>query len=151
MRYFGLVAFVLSCLFCLGARAQTAATTTISASPVSGSYGTAVTLSGAVSPAAAPALDSSGGVLIPTGTIQFLDGTTPLSTPPTSLVQGSSFTTTPFSSFFGTLDPAFSSVTGQLEGDLNGDSTQDLLVYMNVRSGSVLQQSIEVETFLSNA
>ena len=53
-------------------------------------------------------------------------------------------------SFFPPLDAAFTGVSGQLAADVNGDGTQDLLVYMNVETGSVQQASVTVQSFLAN-
>ena len=67
-----------------------------------------------------------------------------------ALGPGEGFYTTPFSQFFGPLDAAFTGVSGQLAADVNGDGIQDLLVYMNVETGSVQQASVTVQSFLAN-
>jgi hypothetical protein len=66
------------------AAGQTVATTTVTANPGTITVGSTVGLTATVQPSAAP----SGGKTIPrpTGTITFLDGTTPLSGAPIALV-----------------------------------------------------------------
>jgi hypothetical protein len=63
---------------------------------------------------------------------------------------GPDFTTTPFSTYFGSsIDPSFSNVQGQLTADLNGDGAPDLLVYGVVDIGAT-SNPIRVQSFLSN-
>jgi Bacterial Ig-like domain (group 3)/FG-GAP-like repeat/Abnormal spindle-like microcephaly-assoc'd, ASPM-SPD-2-Hydin len=117
------------------AAGQTVATTTVSANPGTVTAGTAVGLTATVQPSAAPA----GGKTIPkpTGTITFLDGTTPLSSAPIALAPNGLASAT-FPQTFGTPDPTFTPqlnienrglYTGELVGDLNGDGVPDLLIY----------------------
>ena len=113
------------------AAGQTAATTTVTANPGTITVGSAVGLTATVQPGAAP----GGGKTIPrpTGTITFLDGTTPLSGTPIALAPNGLASAT-FPQTFGTPDPtlaAQATITnaGELVGDLNGDGVQDLLIY----------------------
>jgi hypothetical protein len=80
----------------------------------------------------------------PTGTITFLDGSTPLNATPIAL------STTPiasatFQQIFGTPDPAVAqqNTQGALAGDLNGDGIQDLLLYTPANG-------LSVQSFISN-
>ena len=144
--------YFLPCVFCLlalAASAQTATTTTVSASPDSSPYGTALSLAASVTAPTAPA-NAATAANRPTGTVQFFDGGNSLSAAPVALGPGEGFYTTPFSQFFGPLDAAFTGVSGQLAADVNGDGIQDLLVYMNVETGSVQQASVTVQSFLAN-
>ncbi len=147
-----LLRYFLPCVFCLSAlaaSAQTATTTTVSASPGSAPYGTALSLAASVTAPTAPA-NAATAANRPTGTVQFFDGGNSLSAAPAALGPGEGFYTTPFSQFFGPLDAAFTGVSGQLAADVNGDGIQDLLVYMNVETGSVQQASVTVQSFLAN-
>jgi hypothetical protein len=113
------------------AAGQTVATTTVTANPGTITVGSTVGLTAIVQPSAAP----GGGKTIPrpTGTITFLDGTTPLSGAPIALVPNGLASAT-FPHTFGTPDPTLTAqatitYTGELVGDLNGDGVQDLLIY----------------------
>jgi len=69
----------------------------------------------------------------PTGTITFLDGTTPLSSSPVALAPNG-FASATLPQTFGTPDPTLTAqatitYTGELVGDLNGRGVQDLLIY----------------------
>jgi hypothetical protein len=121
------------------AAGQIVSTTTVTANPATTTAGSAVGLTATVQPSTAPA----GGITIPrpTGTITFLDGTTPLSRAPIALAPNS-YTSTTFPQTFGTPAPSLT-VTGELVGDLNGDGVQDLLIY-----GSPAPFSLQ--TFISN-
>jgi hypothetical protein len=113
------------------AAGQSVATTTVTANPGSITVGSTVGLTATVQPSAAP----GGGKTIPrpTGTITFLDGTTPLTGAPIALVPNGLANAT-FPQTFGTPDPTLTAqatitYTGELVGDLNGDGVQDLLIY----------------------
>jgi Bacterial Ig-like domain (group 3)/FG-GAP-like repeat/Abnormal spindle-like microcephaly-assoc'd, ASPM-SPD-2-Hydin len=121
------------------AAGQTVATTTVTANPVTTTAGSAVGLTATVQPSTTPA----GEITIsrPTGTITFLDGSTPLSSAPIT-VAPNSYTSATFPQTFGTPDPTLT-VEGEVVGDLNGDGVQDLLIY-----GSPAPFSLQ--TFTSN-
>jgi Bacterial Ig-like domain (group 3)/FG-GAP-like repeat len=113
------------------AAGQTVATTTVTANPGTITVGSTVGLTATVQPSAAP----GGGKTIPrpTGTITFLDGSTPLSGAPIALIPNGLASAT-FPQTFGTPDPTLTAqatitYTGELVGDLNGDGVQDLLIY----------------------
>jgi hypothetical protein len=120
------------------AAGQTVATTNLTANPGTVTAGSAVGLTATVQPSAAP----GGGKTIPkpSGTITFLDGTTPLSGAPIALAPNGLASTT-FPQTFGTPDPTFTPqpnienkglYTGELVGDLNGDGAPDLFIYNSV-------------------
>jgi hypothetical protein len=128
---------------------QTAATTTLTANPGTITVGSAVDLTLTVQPNGAP----GGGKTIPrpSGTITFLDGTTPLSSAPIALAPNGLASAT-FAQTFGTPDPTFTPqpniqnrglYTGELVGDLNGDGVPDLLIYN-------FAISFSLQTFTSN-
>lgn len=127
------------------AAGQAVATTTATANPGTITVGSPVGLTATVQPGAAP----GGGKTIPrpTGTITFLDGSTPLSGAPIALAPNGVAGTT-FPQTFGTPDPTLTAqatitYTGELAGDLNGDGVQDLLIYNPAAPYSV-------QTFTSN-
>jgi Bacterial Ig-like domain (group 3)/FG-GAP-like repeat len=131
------------------AAGQTVATTTVTANPGTITVGSTVGLTATVQPSAAP----GGGKTIPrpTGTITFLDGTTPLSGAPIALVPNGLASAT-FPQTFGTPDPTLTPqpniqnrglYAGELVGDLNGDGAPDLFIYNSVTSFSA-------QTFTSN-
>jgi hypothetical protein len=144
-RFLGHVFLGLCSLFALNTSAQIATTTAVTASPTSGPYGMQTSIVAGVAPTTTTNVTS-----LPTGTVQFLDGTNSLSTTPVTLTLGSTFTTTPFNTFFGALDPRFATVTGQLDADLNGDGIQDLLIYAYVGSATAFEVGVAVQTFLAN-
>ncbi len=123
------------------AAGQTVATTTVTANPSTVTAGSAVGLTATVQPSAAP----GGGKTIPkpTGTITFLDGTTPLSSAPIALAPNS-YTSATFPQTFGAPDPSLT-VSGELVGDLNGDGVQDLLI-----SSYGSPAPFSLQTFTSN-
>jgi len=105
------------------------ATTTVTANPSTITVGGTVGLTATVQPASTTTR--------PTGTITFLDGTTPLSSSPVALAPNS-FASATFPQTFGTPDPTFTPqpsienkgpYTGELVGDLNGDGVPDLFIY----------------------
>jgi hypothetical protein len=101
------------------------AATIVTATPASTTVGGAVGLTASV--------QSTSTTTRPTGTISFLDGTTPLSGSPVALMPNS-FAGTTFPQTFGTPDPTLTAqatitYTGELIGDLNGDGVQDLFIY----------------------
>jgi hypothetical protein len=127
--------------------AQNTATTTATANPSTITVGGTVALSATVQPNAG----ASGGKTIarPTGTITFLDGSTPLSSTPIGLAP-TSYSSATFPQIFGTPDPTLTvqqfatSIEGELTGDLNGDGVPDLLIYGYVSS------QYSFQTFTSN-
>ncbi len=106
------------------------AVTTVTATPTSVPVGGAVGLTASVQGNSVPA---GKAVTKPSGSITFLDGSTPLNTTPISLVPGG-YSSATFPEAFGTPDPTLTAqatiiYTGELLGDLNGDGVQDLLIY----------------------
>ena len=126
---FSLPAFFLTIMtlpgVCLGQSGTGTATTTVTATPSSITVGGTVGLTATVQP--------TSTTTRPTGTITFLDGTTPLSSSPVALTPNG-FASATFPQTFGTPDPTLTAqatitYTGELVGDLNGDGVQDLLIY----------------------
>ena len=119
------------------------ATTTVTATPASITVGGAVGLTASVQ---ANSVSAGKAVTKPTGSITFLDGSTPLNAAPISLVPGG-YSSATFSQTFGTPNTALtqgsSLATGQLTGDLNGDGVPDLLVYH-------YEPPYSVQTFISS-
>jgi hypothetical protein len=115
------------------APAQNGATTSLTASPGTITVGSSVGLTATVQPATTTTR--------PTGTITFLDGTTPLSSSPVTLAPNG-YTSATFPQTFGTPDPSLT-VAGELVGDLNGDGVQDLLIYG-------YPAPFSLQTFISN-
>jgi hypothetical protein len=129
------------------AAGQTAVVTTLTANPGTITVASAVGLTATVQPNTTPGDGKPKPT--PTGTITFLDGTTPLSSAPIPLAQNGNASAT-FPQTFGTPDPALTAnelvgnpSTGELVGDLNGDGVQDLLIYSIVAPFSL-------QTFTSN-
>ena len=118
------------------------ATTSVTANPATATVGGAVALNATVQPNG----DAGQAISRPTGTITFLDGSTPLSTVP---LAPNSFASATFQQTFGTPDPTLIGGTllgtnGELTGDLNGDGLPDLLIY------NVTDQTLSAQAFLSN-
>jgi Bacterial Ig-like domain (group 3)/FG-GAP-like repeat/Abnormal spindle-like microcephaly-assoc'd, ASPM-SPD-2-Hydin len=136
-----LLTFIAFPVMSAGQSGTGAATTTVTANPSTITIGGTVGLTATVQPASATTR--------PTGTITFLDGTTPLSSSPVALAPNS-FVSATFPQTLGTPDPTLtaqmiSSAAGEVTGDLNGDGVPDLLIY-NYLSSSQLG----VQTFISN-
>jgi hypothetical protein len=63
---------------------------------------------------------------------------------------GSDFSTTPFSTYFGApIDASFTNIQGQVTADFNGDGVPDLVIYGFVNSGTSLYP-VRVQSFVSN-
>jgi Bacterial Ig-like domain (group 3)/FG-GAP-like repeat len=128
------------------AMGQNGVTTVVTANPATITAGSAVGLSATVQPDKASGTGKT--IAQPTGTITFLDGSTPLSSSPIALTPNS-YASATFPQTFGTPDPTltggeFTGETGgEVTGDLNGDGIQDLLVYSSTTPFSV-------QTFTSN-
>src|SRR5258708_20475956 len=107
------------------ATGQNAVTTAMTASPATITVGSSVGLTATVQPDKA----SSTGKTIarPSGSITFLDGSTPLSSSGVALTPNS-YASATFPQTFGTPDPTLT-VGGELVGDLNGERVQALLTY----------------------
>lgn len=147
-RFLGSFLLFSSLASTVAVNAQIPTDTTVTTVPSMGTYGTGIAVSAGVTGTPAPFATGTGAIILPTGTVQFLDGTKPLSAAPIALAAGAAFNTASFSKVFGTLDPAFASLpkTGQTGVDLNGDGVQDLLVF----GASSFSASEEVQTFLAN-
>jgi hypothetical protein len=120
-RFFSSAVLGVSSLVCsIGGAQTTAPNPTATGSLYSAARGTAVTITAGVAPRSTPAVNGSG------------------------------FTTTPFSTYFGApIDPSFTNVQGQVTADLNGDGAPDLLVYQTVNSGTS-SNPVRVQSFISN-
>ena len=85
----------------------------------------------------------------PTGTITFLDGSTPLDSAPIALAPNI-FASATFQQVFGTPDATFTTPTifvpEEITGDLNGDGIPDLLIY----SFASPTQTLSAQAFISN-
>ncbi len=149
-RFLGPAVLSVFSLFALQVGAQTASTTTVLAFPNSTTAGSPVSADGVVGGSPAPFVNPAGAVVLPTGTLQFYDGTAALGNPAV-LTPGSGFLTTPFSKVFGAIDPAFTLIAGTLVGDLNGDGVEDLLIQGIASSAAEPQSNEEVQTFVSNS
>jgi Bacterial Ig-like domain (group 3)/FG-GAP-like repeat len=121
------------------------AATTVAATPTSVTVGGTVGLTASVQ---ANSVSAGKAVTKPTGSITFLDGSTPLNTAPISLAPGG-YSSATFPQTFGTPNTALtqqevsSLAIGELTGDLNGDGIPDLLVYH-------YEPPYSVQTFISN-
>jgi hypothetical protein len=121
------------------ATGQNAVTTGLTANPATITVGSRVGLTATVQPDKASITGKT--IARPSGSITFLDGSTPLSSSAIALTPNS-YASATFPQTFGTPDPGLT-VGGELVGDLNGDGVQDLLIY-----GSPAPFSLQ--TFTSN-
>ena len=113
------------------------ATTTVTAEPATTTVGGAVALNATVQPNGVVGQPISRA----TGTITFLDGSTPLST---VALTPNGFASATFQQTFGTPDPTL--IGGELTGDLNGDGLPDLLIY----NFTVQTSTLSAQAFLSD-
>jgi hypothetical protein len=118
------------------------AATTVTATPTTITVGGTVGLTASVQGNSVPA---GKAATKPTGSVTFLDGSTPLNAAPISLVLGG-YSSATFTQTFGTPNTALtqgsSLASGELTGDLNGDGVPDLLVYR-------YEPPYSVQTFVS--
>jgi hypothetical protein len=119
------------------------ATTTVTANPATTAVGGAVALNATIQPNGVMGQSISRA----TGTITFLDGSTPLST---VALTPNGFASATFQQEFGTPDAMLTTPSiftpQEITGDLNGDGTPDLLVY-NYASPT---GTLSAQAFLSN-
>jgi Bacterial Ig-like domain (group 3)/FG-GAP-like repeat len=120
------------------AAGQNAVTTVVTANPATITVGSTVGLTATVQPDRASGTGKT--IARPTGTITFLDGSTPLSSSPIALTPNS-YASATFPQTFGTPDPTLTG--GEVTEDLNGDGTMDLLIYN-------FSPSFSAQTFTSN-
>jgi hypothetical protein len=109
------------------AAGQDGATTTVTANPATVTVGGSVGLNATVQPNNA-SISPGHAFTKPTGTINFLDGTAPLSSAPIALVSNI-FASTTFQQTFGTPNAIFTQDVQELTGDLKGDGIPDLLLF----------------------
>jgi Bacterial Ig-like domain (group 3)/FG-GAP-like repeat len=122
------------------APAQNGATTTVTANPATVTVGSSVGLTATVQPNNV-SLSPGHAFTKPSGTITFLDGSTPLDNTPLPLASNT-FASATFQQAFGTPDSFIAkNVQGGLTGDLNGDDVADLLVYGEQTNTELLLQS----------
>jgi hypothetical protein len=127
------------------ATGQTGATTTLTPSPATITVGSSVALAATVQPNNV-ALSPGHAFTKLSGTITFLDGSTPLDNTPLPLAPNT-FAGVTFQQAFGTPDSSIAqNVQGGLTGDLNGDGVADLLLYDEQTNTELLLQ-----TFTSNS
>ena len=126
---FSLPALLLTFMFFPGISAGQSgagtATTTVTANPSTITVGGTVGFTATVQPASTTTR--------PTGTITFLDGSTPLNSAPIALAPNGLASAT-FPQSFGTPAPSLTTqatitYSGELVGDLNGDGVPDLFMY----------------------
>src|SRR5580704_13260963 len=128
------------------AAGQNGATTTVTANRATITVGGTVGLIATVQPNTV-SITPGQPFTKPTGTITFLDGTTPLNGTPATLLPNT-FATATFQQTFGALDPTIAQyASGELTGDLNGDGVTDLLVYS--QQDPITYRQL-VQTFISN-
>jgi hypothetical protein len=111
----------------VGQNGTDTATTSVAANPATITVGGSVGITATVQ----PSVIKPGQLFVrPSGTITFLDGSTPLNATPLALSE-SPIASATFEQTFGTpnLIITDSIVQGELTGDLNGDGIPDLLIY----------------------
>jgi hypothetical protein len=144
--FFSALLLIANVLSSLGV-AQTSATTTLTANPATVTIGGSEVLTATIQPGNGAV--SLGHAMRPTGTITFLDGSTPLDSTPAPLTPNT-FTSATFQQEFGTPDQTLTTpyifTTQEIAGDLNGDGTPDLLVY----SYASPTQTLSAQAFISN-
>jgi hypothetical protein len=122
------------------ATGQTGATPTVTANPATITVGSSVGLTAIVQPNNVT-LSPGHAFTKPSGTITFLDGTTPLDNTPLPLASNT-FASATFQQAFGTPDSSiYKNIQGGLTGDLNGDRVADLLLYGEQTNTELLLQS----------
>jgi Bacterial Ig-like domain (group 3)/FG-GAP-like repeat len=121
------------------------AATALAASPTTITVGGSVGLDATVQPSDV-VINPGQPFVRPTGSITFLDGSTPLSTTPVAL-SPTPIASAAFQQVFGTPDSAItqSNEQGELTGDLNGDGVPDILIY-----ALTVNNPVSIQTFVSN-
>ena len=119
--------------------------TTVTANPTTITVGGTVGLTATIQPTSA--------TIRPTGTITFLDGSTPLNGTPAALLP-STLASATFQQTFGTPSPTLTNpstfIPQGITGDLNGDGIPDLLVCSYGLPTGVPTETLTAQAFLSN-
>jgi len=122
------------------ALAQNGATTSMIASPATTTVGSTEALTATVQPNNV-SLTPGHTFTKPSGTMTFLDGSTPLNITPLQLAPNT-FASATFQQTFGTPNSSLAqNIQGGLTGDLNGDGVADLLLYREQTNTQLLLQS----------